>query len=176
MTALPRGICAGALAAAVACAAGAACAAGGKLGYVEVERVFEKYQKTLDLNGKLQQERKEKISERKAMVEEINKLKDEADLLRDEPKKKKEAVVDEKVKALYQFEEKVKREAVQKQARLQEDILGEIRGALAGIGKAGGYEMIFSFTEADIGYRSDTLNLTDQVVKELNGKYSETKK
>ena len=148
MTALPRGICAGALAAAVACAAGAACAAGGKLGYVEVERVFEKYQKTLDLNGKLQQERKEKISERKAMVEEINKLKDEADLLRDEPKKKEE-VVDEKVKALYQFEEKVKREAVQKQARLQEDILGEIRGALAGIGKAGGYEMIFSFTEEE---------------------------
>lgn len=172
---LSRGFCAAALAAAV-CSAGAAYAAGGKTGYIEVERVFEKYQKTVDLNGKLQQERKDKIAERKSMVEEINKLKDEADLLRDEPKKKKESVIDEKVKALYQFEEKVKREAVQKQARLQEEILGEIRAAIAGIGKAGGYEMIFSFTEDDIGYRADTLNLTDQIVKALNKKYSETKK
>jgi Skp family chaperone for outer membrane proteins len=161
---------------AVACGAGTAWAEGGKTGYIEVERVFEKYQKTLDLNSKLQEERKGKIAERKSMVEEINTLKDEADLLRDEPKRKKEAVVDEKVKALYQFEEKVKREAVQKQARLQEEILGEIRAALAEIGKADGYDLILSFTEEDIGYRADTLNLTDRVVKALNKKYSGTKK
>ncbi len=43
-------------------------AAGVKIGYIEVERVFEKYQKTLDLNEKLQQERKEKIAARKTMV------------------------------------------------------------------------------------------------------------
>ena len=165
-----------AAAAALLSPAGAAVAAGGKLGYIEVERVFEKYQKTVDLNARLEQDRKEKIAERKTMVEEINRLKDEADLLRDEPKKKKETVVDEKVKALYQFEEKVKREAMQKQARLQEEILGEIRGALADIGKAGGYELILSFTAEDIGYRSDALNLTDQVVKELNRRYAGKKK
>ena len=75
--------------------AASALAAGGKTGYVDIEKVFEKYQKTVDLNAKLQEDRKEKIAERKTMVEGINKLKDEADLLRDEAKRKKEAVVDE---------------------------------------------------------------------------------
>ncbi len=166
-----------ALAAACGClSGGAVLGVGGKAAFVAVEKVFGKYQKTIDLNAKLQQERKEKIAERKAMVEEINKLKDEADLLRDDAKRKKEAVVDEKVKALYQFEEKVKREAIQKQARLQEEILGEIRGVLADIGKREGYDMVFSVTEDDIGYHSEKLDITDQVVKVLNKKYGEMKK
>lgn len=71
---------------------GAALGTGGKVAFVQVEKVFEKYQKTVDLNAKLQQERKDKIAERKTMVEEINKLKDEADLLRDDAKRKKEAI------------------------------------------------------------------------------------
>ena len=168
-----------AIALAVACgglSGGAALGIGGKVAFVAVEKVFEKYQKTIDLNAKLQQERKEKIGERKAMVEEINKLKDEADLLRDDAKRKKEAVVDEKVKALYQFEEKVKREAIQKQARLQEEILGEIRSVLTDIGKRDGYDMVFAVTGDDIGYHSDKLDITEQVVKALNKKYGETKK
>ncbi|MEJ2744507.1 MAG: OmpH family outer membrane protein [bacterium] len=155
---------------------GAALGAGGKVAFVAVENLFEKYQKTVDLNAKLQKERKKKIAERKAMVEEINKLKDEADLLRDDAKRKKEAVVDAKVKALYQFEEKVKREAIQKQARLQEEILGEIRSALAEIGKREGYDMIFAVTDDDIGYHSAKLDITSRVVKMLNKKYGETKK
>ena len=172
----PRRAAAALLAAGCACAAAAAGAAGVKIGYIEVERVFEKYQKTLDLNEKLQQERKEKIAARKTMVEEINALKDEADLLRDEPKKKKEAVVDEKVKALYQFEEKVKREAVQKQARLQEEILGDIRAALAEIGRADGHALILSFTAEEIGYRADALDLTEGIVKALNKKYADARR
>ena len=154
----------------------AALGIGGKVAFVAVENLFEKYQKTVDLNAKLQQVRKEKIAERKTMVEEINKLKDEADLLRDDAKRKKEAVVDEKVKALYQFEEKVKREAIQKQARLQEEILGEMRSVLTDIGKREGYDMIFAVTDDDIGYHSDKLDITDQVVKALNKKYGETRK
>jgi len=151
-------------------------AAGGKIGYVDIEKIFEKYQKTVDINAGLQEERKAKIAERRAMVEEINRLKDEADLLRDSAKKKKESLVDEKVKSLYQFEDKVKREAVQKQAGLQKDILGEIKSAIAVIGKRDGYDMVFAFTEDDVGYCSEKLDLTDQVVKALNKKYAETKR
>jgi len=156
--------------------AASALAAGGKTGYVDIEKVFEKYQKTVDLNAKLQEDRKEKIAERKTMVEGINKLKDEADLLRDEAKRKKEAVVDEKVKSLYQFEEKVKREALQKQSRLQEEILGEIKSVISEIGRRDGYDMVFAFTADDIGYHSEKMDLTDEVVKALNKKYSETKR
>jgi outer membrane protein len=150
---------------------GTALGLGGKVAFVAVEKLFERYQKTVDLNAKLQQERKKRIAERKTMVEEINKLKDEADLLRDDAKRKKEAVVDEKLKALYQFEEKVKREAIQKQARLQEEILGEMRSALREIGKREGYDMIFAVTDDDIGYHSAKLDITDRVVKMLNKKY-----
>lgn len=147
--------------------------AAGKIGFVDMEKVFERYQKTIELKERLQKEGKERLAERKTMVEEINKLKDEADLLRNEAKKKKEEVVDEKVKALYQFEEKVKREALQKQSRLQEEILGEIREALADIGKKEGYDALFAYTNDDIGYHAEGLDITDQVVKLLNKKHGE---
>lgn len=147
----------------------------GKIGFVDVGQVFEKYQKTQDLNTKMQQERKEKIAERKVMVEEINKLKDEADLLRDDAKKKKEELVDEKVKALYQFEERVKREAMQKQVKLQEEILVGIEEAIEEVAKSEGYDIIFAITEEDIGYHADRLDLTEAVVKLLNKRYSKKK-
>ena len=143
----------------------------GKIGFVDVEEVFEKYQKTKDLNSRLDQVLKEKISERKAIIEEINKLKDEADILRDEAKKKKEVLVDEKVKKLYQFEEKVKREAVKRRAQLQEEILVEIRQVLTELGEKEEYAAIFPFMVDDLGYHADRLNITEKVIKLLNDKY-----
>ncbi|MDD5556613.1 MAG: OmpH family outer membrane protein [bacterium] len=158
-------------AAIVACAQ--VCAAAGKIGFVDMEKVFERYQKTVDLKARLTQEGKERIAERKVMVEEINRLKDEADLLRDEAKRGKEAVIDEKVKALYGFEEKVKREALQKQARLQDEIIGEIRGAIAEVGSGDGYDALFTFTGDDVGYHAVRLDVTDKVLNLLNRKYGE---
>jgi len=152
------------------------CSAAGKVGFVDLEAVFERYQMTIDLKEKLQREGKERLAERKTMVEEINRLKDEADLLRDDAKKKKESAIDEKVKALYQFEEKTKREAMQKQSRLQEDILTQIRRAGAEIGQAEGYDALFTFTKDDIGYHAEGLDVTEQVVKLLNKRYAETKR
>jgi outer membrane protein len=146
-----------------------------KIGFVDAEEVFDKYQKTQDLNAKLQQEGKEKIAERKAMVEEINKLKDEADLLRDEAKREKEELVDKKVKELYQFEESVKRETMKKQVRLQEEILGEVKEALREIGRSEGYDIIFTYTKDDIGYHAEGLDLAGDVVKFLNKKYQKKK-
>ena len=95
--------------------------------------------------------------------------------MRDAPKKKKEELVDEKVKALYQFEERVKREAMQKQVKLQEEILVGIKEAIDEVGKSEGYDIIFAITEEDIGYHADRLDLTKAVVKLLNKKHSKTK-
>jgi Skp family chaperone for outer membrane proteins len=147
----------------------------GKIAFVDVERLFEKYQKTQDLNVKLEQERNEKIAQRKEVVEEINKLKDEADLLRDEAKSNKEKLVDEKVKDLYQFEETVKREAMKKQIKLQDEIIDDIKEALAEIGRSEGYDIIFAFTEDDISYHAGKLDLTDNTIKFLNKKYRKDK-
>ena len=162
------------VAAAMVCADGTAAQAG-KIVFVNIEKVFDQYLKTQEINEKLDMERKEKIARRKEMVEEINKLKDEADLLRDDAKAKKQEVIDRKVKELYQFEEKVKREALKRRARYQEEILDEVQKAIDEIGKKGGYDAVIPFTGDDLGYHAPSLDVTDKVVKILNDRYRQKK-
>jgi Skp family chaperone for outer membrane proteins len=157
------------------CALGSALGAGVKIGFVDVEQVFDRYQKTIDLKERLQQERLGKIEERKQLVEKINKLKDEAEALSGEAKSKKEAAIDENVRELYQFEEKVKREAINKQTKLQGEILNEIEKAIDAEGKKGGFTAIFTFAKDDIGYHAEKFDCTKNIIETLNTAYKKSK-
>lgn len=158
--------------------AGVLCAGeeGAKMGFVDIEKVFDRYQKTIDLNVKLEHERKDRIAQRKLMVEEINRLKDEVKLLRGEAKEAKDALVDKKVKELYAYEERVKKEAMEKQAALQEEILREIQQVIDEFGARDGYAALFTRTGDDMGYHAARLDITEKVVSYLNSRYEKTQK
>lgn len=149
---------------------GTAMAAGEKLGYVDLARVFDEYQKTKDFDKQLETKGGSKQGERDKMVAEIKKLRDEAELLGAKAKDEKQASIDEKIKALQEFD-RVTREALRKERDgMVRDILKEIEGVIQEFGKAQGYSFIFN--DRVLVFKTEGSDLTNQIIKTLNDSYS----
>ena len=142
-----------------------------KIGYVDVEKVFNGYEITKQNDAKLKEEGKSKTSERSAKVDEIKKLKEEVELLSEEARKDKEVVIEEKLKVLREFDEKAKSELRSKRDFLLKKIFDDIRKTIEEIGKAQNYSLIFN--DRALLYKMDSYDITDQVVKKMNEKAKE---
>lgn len=137
-----------------------------KIGFVDVEKVFNEYQVTQQNDAKLKDEGKSKTAERNKLVDEIKKLKDEAELLSEEARKEKEAAIDERLKALREFDEKTKGELRDKRDFLLKKIFDDIKVTIEQMGKEEGYTFIYN--DRALLYKSEAFDLTPQVTKRLN--------
>jgi outer membrane protein len=137
-----------------------------KLGYVDVEKVFNEYELTKQNDAKLKEEGKTKTTERAAMVEEIKKLKEEAELLSEEARREKETGIEEKLKVLRDFDEKTKNELRGKRDFLLKNIFDDIRKTIEVIGKAENYSLVFN--DRALLYKTEAFDITSQVVKKMN--------
>ena len=148
-------------------------AAGEKIGYVDLAKVFDEYQKTKTFDKTLEAKGLEKQGERDKMVNEIKKLRDEAELLGAKAKDDKQAQIDEKIKTLQDFDRNT-REALRKERDgMVRDILKEIEVVIQDFGKAQGYSFIFN--DRVLVYKSEGADLTNQVIKVLNDNYAKKK-
>jgi len=151
----------------------AAHAADLKIGYVDLARVFDEYQKTKDFDKTLEAKGGQKQSERDKMVNEIKKLRDEAELLSAKAKEDKQAQIDDKIKQLQEFDRST-RDALRKERdTMVRDILKEIEGVLQNFGKSEGYSFIFN--DRVLVYKSEGNDLTMPVIKVLNDGYAKKK-
>lgn len=139
-----------------------------KVGFVDVEKAFNEYELTKQNDARLKEEGKGKTAERGKMVDEIKKLKEEAELLSEEARKEKETVIEERLKALRDFDEKTKNELRSKRDFLLKKIFDDIKETIEEEGKAGNYSFIFN--ERALLYKADAYDLTAQVVTKLNEK------
>lgn len=142
-----------------------------KIGYVNIDQVFDQYEKTKAASEKMEGERKQRLEKKREMVEEINRLKDAADLLSEEAKKEKQRIIDEKVKQLYQYEEETQRRNLRESKRLLQELREEIRDVLRIKGVEGGYDFIFIYTEEELGYRLKKYDITREIVDMLNERF-----
>ena len=142
--------------------------------YVDVASVFDKYQKTIDNDKTLQESGKKKELDRDALVSEIRQLKDELVLLKDDAKAKKQENLDAKIRELQEFDQaakeqlgKVRRDAIQ-------GIFQDIDGVVQGLGKKKGVSLIFN--ERALLYHDAKLDITSEVLTELNANYAAQQK
>jgi Skp family chaperone for outer membrane proteins len=150
-------------------AANSVFAAAEKIGYMDFAKVFDEYNKTKDFDKQLEAKGTAKQGERDKLVTEIKKLKDEADLASDKDRAKKQAVVDDKIKKLGEFD-RDSREALRKERDdMARAIFKEIKEVVDDIGKKEGYKYIIDSRMVLYGNASD--DLTDRVLKILNDKY-----
>ena len=148
-------------------------AAGDKIGSVDLARVFDGYQKTKELDKALESKGAAKQADRDKMVAEVKKLRDEAELLSAKAKDDKQVVIDEKIKALQDFD-RTTRDALRKERDgMVRDILKEIEVVIQDFGKAQGYGYIFN--DRVLVYKTDQSDLTTQVIKVLNDNYAKKK-
>lgn len=149
-------------------------AAGDKFGYLDLAHVFDEYQKTKDFDKTIEAKGAAKQAEREKVVAEIKKLRDEAELLSAKAKDDKQAVIDEKIKGLQEFD-RVTRDALRKERDgMVRDILKEIEVVIGDFGKSQGYSFIFN--DRVLVYKSEGNDLTAQVIKALNDNYAKAKK
>src|SRR3989338_9288410 len=83
---------------------GTAFAAVDKIGTVDLSRVFDEYLKTKDFDKNLEAKGAQKQIERDKMVNEVKKFRDESELLSAKAKEEKQAVIDDKIKVLQDFD------------------------------------------------------------------------
>lgn len=157
-----------------ACGLTSAIAADAKIGYVDLARVFDEYQKTKELDKSLESKGAAKTAEREKLVAEVKKLKDEAEVLSPKAKEEKQAVIDEKIKSLQDFD-RVTRDALRKDRDgMVQGIVKEIEAVIQDFGKSQGYSYIFN--DRVLIFKSDAGDLTPQVIKALNDGYISKKK
>ncbi len=137
-----------------------------KLGYIDVAKVFDEYQKTKDANSALEKDAKVKQAEREKAVSEITRLRDELELLSEKGKQDKQAVIDEKIKKLKEFDDTARNDLKKKRDDMVSDIFKEIDSVVQDYGAKQGFDMILN--DKVIIYKKDNMDITQDVLKLLN--------
>ncbi|MBN1405644.1 MAG: OmpH family outer membrane protein [Candidatus Omnitrophica bacterium] len=139
-----------------------------KIAHADVIRIFEGYNKTKEQNKILEEETNKEKQQRDGMVMQIRKMKDEMDVLSQAAKEKKQAEIDEKIKQLQEFDQRVGLSLRQKQENVMRDILKEIEQIVEKYAQDNGYTMIIN--TRTLVYSQKQNDITDKILEILNSK------
>ncbi len=139
------------------------------IGYIDLAKIFDQYEKTKDSDKNLEVEWQGRQSEIKESREEITRLKDELEVLSEAAKAKKQGVIDDKIKELQGFTKEIQDELTSERNEIVSRILKDIDTTINQYGKSNGYDLILN--ERVLLYRAEGLDLTGEIVKILNDKY-----
>lgn len=141
-----------------------------KIAYVDVAKVFDAYEKTKSQDSILEEQGVAKQAEREEKVKEVRRLKDELFLLSDDKKEEKQNAIDEKIKALQDFELQVRKDLGKKRDEIVKEILKDIDETIKDYGLKQGYDFIVN--ERALLYSTSKADVTDAVLETLNSKYN----
>ena len=143
--------------------------AAGKTAYINSKVLLEKSPQAIAANSQLQEqfgERERNLRELAKNIQEMEQTyQKDAAIMSDEQKKKAEDNIIQN-KRRFQFEQQsLKEDLKAKQRELLQDLQVKIRSVIQAYGKEKGFDFIF--TDASIAYASDALDITDEILKEL---------
>lgn len=145
-----------------------------KIGYVDVAKVFDKFEKTKKFDKELAEVGKQKQSGRDTLVLEVRRLKDEMALLSDQGKEEKQKLVDQKMRELQDYDREAQRDLLERRETVMREIFKDIDEVIREFGKQKGYDFIFN--ERLMLFRNEKYDVTDQVLGELNARYKKSGK
>ena len=137
-----------------------------KIGFVNLEEVMRGYYKAEKTLARLDIDLKEKEAAVEKMADEIKKLRAEKELLSESARLKKEEEIMEKTMALRKFRQEVEQDLEFKIHAERKKLEKENRDKIEEKAKAMGYALVF--VGELILYKDPSLNITAEIVKELN--------
>ena len=137
-----------------------------KLAYVDLGRVFDEYKITKDSEKDLEAKGKAKEAERKGLVDELKKLKDEQAMLSDKAKGEKQTAIDNKMKALNDFDTKARADLMKERNDKLNAIMKDIEKVVTDFAKENGYDMVLN--SRTLLYGAEPYDLTAEILKRLN--------
>jgi len=139
-----------------------------KIGYINLGKTFDEYEKTKEFDQSLGRKGEKKEKEREKLVDEIKKLKDEMALLSVKAKDKKQVIIDEKIKNLQEFDNESRNELKEERDTMVRDILKEIDDVIQAYGKKHSYTAILN--DRVLVYGDETIDITQDIINTLNKK------
>jgi outer membrane protein len=161
-----------------------------RIATVDLRKIVENYWKTKQANDVLQERADDLKKERRELADELKKANDDYNqLLEDandqavspEERDKRKAAADDKYKdiknredAYQQFEREMQTTLLEQQRRMHNNIINEIRDAVAARGKSAGYGMVIDVSAQTpsetpiVLYNNNENDLTDAVLAQLN--------
>lgn len=141
----------------------------GKIGYIDLSRSFDEYQKTKDFDKELETKGDMKQQEREKVVQEIRKMREELELMNRNAREKKETDIEAKIKSLQDFDQEAKTDLTKDRDNMVKDILKEMSDVIKEYGEKNGYSIILN--DRVLLYGDPGMDLTDEIIKILNDKY-----
>ena len=140
-----------------------------KLGFVDLTRLFDEYTKTKEYDKALEGKQKSYESERDRKVNEVKQIQDKMNLLNEKEKETKKADLEEKIKALQEFDRVKTTDLRKERDEKMKEILKDIERAVAEYAKSNSYTLIFN--DRVLVYQDKGLDVTDGASKILQGYY-----
>ena len=156
---------------AIACAAffAASAQAADKLGYVDLGRLFDEYNKTKDYDKVLEGKQTTYESEREKKVNDVKQLQSKIEILSEKEREAKKPDLEEKIKALQEFDRVQTMDLRKDRDEKMKEILKDIEKAVGEYAKKQGFTLVFN--DRVLVYQDKSLDITDNVLKILQGYY-----
>jgi outer membrane protein len=143
--------------------------AAGKSAFINSKLLLEKSPQAIAANDRLQKQFGDRDQSLRKLAQDIQKMEktfqNDSAIMSEEQKKKAEDNIIQN-KRRFQFEQQSLKEDLQaRQRELLQQLQASIRDVIQAYGKANGYDFIF--TDASIAYASDAVDITDEIIKEL---------
>lgn len=141
----------------------------GKIGFVDLSRIFNEYKRTKEYDVVLEKESTVFQDERNKMIEKIRDAQSKLALLKEDEKKKMEEDIDKQKQALLDFSRAKGTDLTKKRDEKVREILLEIEKVVSDYSKKEGFTLVFN--DRVLIYGDQQLNITDTVIKLLNDNY-----
>ena len=143
--------------------------ADGKLAFINAKLLLEKSPQAIEANMKLKEQFGEREQNLRKLVKGIQQMEktyqtDGAIMSAEQKKKAEDNIVQNKRR--FQFEQQSLKEDLQnKQRELLQVVRVALRDVIQAYGTENGYDFIF--TDANVAFASDAVNITDEILKEM---------
>lgn len=146
----------------------------GKIGFIDLSRAFDEYQKTKDFDKELEKKGDVKQDEREKLVQEIRKMREELELMNKTAREKKEVDIEARIKTLQDFDQEAKNDLIKERDDMVSDILKEMNDVIKTYGEKEGYSIILN--DKVLLYGDKSMDITGEIIKVLNEAYNTTPK
>lgn len=142
---------------------------GKKVGYLDISRVFDQYEKTKDFDKVLEGKHKEYESERNKKLEKIREAQNKLALLKDTEKSKLQGDIEQQRAELLEFDRQQQMDLRKQRDEIIREILLEAEKVVKDYAEKNGYVMIFN--DRVLIYSDKGFDVTEEILKILNAGY-----
>ena len=144
-----------------------------KIGYVNVAKVFDGYERTKASDAGLEGKGKQKETELEGRMNELKKLRESLELLNEQAKEAKVREIEAKSDALQQFRKSTARDLQHERDKIAKEILTDIQHGVEEFAKTNGFSLILD--ERSLLYGQPGYDVTDGVLSLLNSRGAKPK-